>query len=342
MDALELARRLVDIPSVTGEEAPVARWLGDHLRALGYHVELMDGAPGRPNLLAITNAPPRLVFSTHLDTVPPHVPARVADGYLYGRGACDAKGIAAVQITAAERLRADGEQRVGLLFVVDEEAGGQGARAANTHPRAAACRYLVNGEPTRNRLVRGCKGSLRLILRTHGPGGHSAYPEAASSAIHGLLEVLRDVRGEGGGREGPWPTDPVLGSTTCNVGTIAGGEALNVIARSAEAGLQIRIVTPPAEAEARLRSIVRDRAEIEMLSATPPVRLTAPEGFETDVVAFSTDVPNLSRWGTPLLLGPGSILDAHTPGERVAVAELERGVELYHRLGGVLLAKVPE
>jgi acetylornithine deacetylase len=336
MEALELARHLVDIPSVTGDEAPVARWLGDHLRALGYRVELIEGAPGRPNLLATTQAPPRLVFSTHLDTVPPHVPARIADGYLYGRGACDAKGIAAVQIAAAERLRADGEQRIGLLFVVDEEAGGQGARAANAYPRAADCRYLVNGEPTANRLVRGCKGSLRLILRTQGPGGHSAYPEAVCSAIHSLLQVLRDVQG------GPWPTDPLLGTTTCNVGTIAGGEALNVIARSAQAGLQIRIVTPPPEAEATLRSIVRDRAEIEMLSATPPVRLAAPAGFETDVVAFSTDIPHLSRWGTPLLLGPGSILDAHIPGERVAVTELERGVELYHRLAGVLLALVPE
>jgi acetylornithine deacetylase len=161
MDALELARRLVDIPSVTGDEAAVSRWLGEHLRDLGYRVELIPGVPGRPNLLATTQAPPRVVFSTHLDTVPPHVPARVADGYLYGRGSCDAKGIAAAQIAAAERLRAGGEQRIGLLFVVDEETGGEGAKAANGSPRAVECRYLVNGEPTQNRLARGCKGSLR-------------------------------------------------------------------------------------------------------------------------------------------------------------------------------------
>ena len=336
MNAVELACRLVDIPSVTGEEAAVARWLADHLRELGYQVELVDGVPGRPNILATTAAPPRVVFSTHLDTVPPHVPAHVADGYVYGRGACDAKGIAAVQITAAERLRHEGEQRIGLLFVVDEETGGHGARAANGNPRAADCRYLVNGEPTENRLVRGCKGSFRVMLRTRGPGGHSAYPDAATSAIHTLLEVLRDVQ------KGPWPKDQLLGATTCNIGTIAGGEALNVIARYAEAGLQIRIVTPPPEAEATLRAIVGDRAEIEVLSATPPVWLAAPEGFETDVVAFSTDIPHLSRWGTPLLLGPGSIFDAHTPGERVAVAELERGVQLYQRLAKVLLAEVGE
>lgn len=336
IDPLDLARRLVDIPSVTGEESDVARWLADELRRLGYAVDVFDGAPGRPNIFAATAAPPRVVFSTHLDTVPPYIPARVQDGFLYGRGSCDAKGIAAAQIAAAERLRAAGEQRVGLLFVVDEETGGQGARTANTYPRAADCRYLVNGEPTENRLVQGCKGSLRAILRTRGPGGHSAYPEKAASAIHALLDVLRDIRAA------DWPEDPLLGPTTCNVGTLGGGEALNVIARSAEAGIQIRLVTPPPETDAILRRIVADRAELEVLSSTPPVWLAAPDGFETDVVAFSTDIPHLSRWGTPLLLGPGSIFDAHKPEERVAVGELERAVGLYQRLASVLLAGVVE
>lgn len=336
MNAVELARHLVDIPSVTGNEAGVMRWMGDHLRGLGYRVELIPGPGGRPNVLATTPSPPRVVFSTHLDTVPPHVPASVADGFLYGRGSCDAKGIAAAQVTAAERLRAAGEQRIGLLFVVEEETSGAGAKAANAHARAADCRYLVNGEPTENRLVRGCKGSLRVMLRTTGPGGHSAYPEAAPSAIHGLLDVLRDVQA------GPWPRDPLLGASTCNIGSIAGGEALNVIARRAEAGLQLRIVTPPAAAEATLRQIVGGRAQVEVLSATPPVFLEAPDGFETDVVSYSTDIPHLSRWGKPLLLGPGSIFDAHTPGERVAVAELERAVQLYQQLATVLLRDIAQ
>jgi acetylornithine deacetylase len=334
-DALDLARRLVDIPSVTGEEAAVSAWLADELRRLGYRVELIETEPYRPNLLATTAAPPRVVFSTHLDTVPPHVPARLADGFLYGRGACDAKGIAAAQIAAAERLRAAGETRIGLLFVVDEETGGGGAKTMNAHPLAAECRYLINGEPTENRLIRGCKGSIRVRLSATGPGGHSAYPDAAPSAIHTLVAVLADLQAAA------WPRDPVLGPTTCNVGTITGGEALNVIARSAEAGLQIRIVTPPDEAVAELRRVVHGRAEIEVLSHTPPVHLTAPDGFETDVVSFSTDIPHLTNWGQPLLLGPGSIFDAHIPGERLALTELERGVALYERLGHTLLARVP-
>jgi acetylornithine deacetylase len=276
------------------------------------------------------------VFSTHLDTVPPHVPARVVDGFLYGRGACDAKGIAAAQVAAAERLRAGGEQRVGLLFVVDEETGGAGARTVNAHPRAAECRFLINGEPTENRLIRGCKGSLRVRLHASGPGGHSAYPDAAPSAIHTLVRVAADLQ------SASWPVDPVLGPTTCNVGTIAGGEALNVIARSAEAGVQIRIVTPPDEAIAQLRRVVDGRAEIEVLSSTPPVHLTAPDGFETGVVSFSTDIPHLTRWGRPLLLGPGSIFDAHVPDERLAVAALQRGAALYERLARTLLAEVRE
>lgn len=334
IDVLDLARRLVDIPSVTGEEAAVARWLAATLETLGYRVEQIETDAGRPNILATTHAPPRVVFSTHLDTVPPHVPARVADGHLYGRGSCDAKGIAAAQIAAAERLRARGESRLGLLFVVDEETGGRGAKTVNAHPRATECRYLVNGEPTENRVIQGCKGSLRVALRTSGPGGHSAYPEAAVSAIHALVAVLGDIQ------TAPWPSDPVLGGTTCNVGTIAGGEALNVIARSAEAGLQLRIVTPPEAAVVMLRQVINGRAELEVLSSTPPLRLAAPDGFETGVVSFSTDIPHLNRWGQALLLGPGSIFDAHVPGERVAIAELERGVSLYERLARALLAEV--
>jgi acetylornithine deacetylase len=322
----DLARQLIDIPSISGDEEAVARFLAGYLRDLGYGVTMLDGVPGRPGLLARTAAPPRVVFCTHLDTVAPHVPASEDDTFLYGRGACDAKGIIAAQVAAAERLRAEGFDEVGLLFVVDEERGSLGARAANAHPAAGDCRFLIVGEPTENRLAVGSKGSLRLTLRCEGTGGHSAYPERGRSAIHTLVQVLADVQAVA------WPRDPYFGDTTCNIGLIGGGEAANVIAPAAHAELHLRLATDQAPVRELLECAVGGHARIEYQSFTQPVRLTPVPGFEQCVVGFTTDVPHLSSWGTPLLLGPGSIHDAHTARERVDKAELERGVEYYVRL----------
>jgi len=333
VDPVELARRLIDIPSVSGEEEAMARFLASHLERLGYRVAVLEAPAGRPGLVATTGAPPRLVFSTHLDTVPPHFASGEDDEYVYGRGACDAKGILAAQLTAAERLRAEGHTEVGLLFVVDEERGSVGARVANAHPLARECRWLIDGEPTENKLAVGCKGSLRVVLRAEGTGGHSAYPERGRSAIHTLLDVLADVR------DVAWPRDEYFGETTCNIGVITGGTSANVIAPDARADLHIRLVTDQAPVRRLLERAVGSRTGVEYLSFTPPVRLTAVPGFEQCVVGYTTDVPHLSNWGRPLLLGPGSIHDAHTARERIAKAELERGVELYVRLARTLLAE---
>src|SRR5437870_4902547 len=333
VDPVELARRLIDIPSVSGEEEAVARFLASHLERLGYRVELLEAPTGRPGLVATTGAPPKLVFSTHLDTVPPHFASGEDDEYVYGRGACDAKGILAAQLAAAERLRGEGRNDLGLLFVVDEERGSVGARVANAHPVARECRWLIDGEPTENKLAVGCKGSLRVTLRAEGTGGHSAYPERGRSAIHVLLDALDDVRAVA------WPKDDYFGDTTCNIGVIVGGTQANVIAPDARADLHIRLVTEQGPVRELLERAVGSRARIEYLSFTPPVRLTAVPDFEQCVVGYTTDVPHLSNWGPPLLLGPGSLHDAHTARERIAKAELERGVELYVRLGRALLAE---
>jgi len=336
IDLVSLACELVDVPSVSGEEAQVARFVASYLTDLGYSVELFDAAPGRPNVLATTDQPPRIVLSTHLDTVPPHVPARVGDGVLHGRGACDAKGIMAAQIVAAERLRAEGMEGIGLLFVVDEEMGSLGARAANAHPLAEECRWLIDGEPTDNRLATGSKGSLRLTLCTAGVSAHSAYPEHGRSAIDALLDVLGDVR------RATWPTDPVFGETTVNIGVIAGGMRPNVVAADAHADLQIRLVTEIAPVKALLERAVRDRARIDYLTAVSPQRLATVPGFETCIVRFTTDIPHLTNWGTPLLLGPGSILDAHTAHERISEAELAAGADAYVRLAQALALRKAE
>jgi acetylornithine deacetylase len=333
MNLFELTRTLMDIPSVSGEEGEVGRFLASHMEGLGYRVELQEVEAGRANVLATTGARARVVLSTHMDTVPPFIPSREDATHIHGRGACDAKGIIAAQLTAAARLRAEGLEELGLLFTVDEELGSLGARAVNSHALGRVCEYLINGEPTENRLAVGSKGSLRLRLLTEGRAAHSAYPEHGESAIEKMLDVLADVRAHA------WPRDEFFGETTCNIGTLKGGTRPNVIPAAAAAELQIRLVKPSSEVKKILEGIVAGRARVEYMSAAEPVRMHAVEGFEREVVRFTTDIPYLSNWGRPLLLGPGSILDAHTDGERVSKQELEEAVELYVRLARTLLGR---
>ena len=257
MELFELTRRLIDIPSLSGAEGEVCEFLASYLEASGYVVELQPVVEGRANVLATTNALPRVVFSTHMDTVPPFIPSREDEDWIYGRGACDAKGIIAAQVMAAGQLRAEGFEEIGLLFTVDEEMGSLGARAANTQRLASSCRYLINGEPTDNRLALGSKGSLRARLKTTGRAAHSAYPEQGESAIEKMLDVLADVRACA------WPADVFFGETTCNIGTIAGGTRPNVVAAEASADLQIRLVSNADEIKSLLEQTVAGRARIE-------------------------------------------------------------------------------
>jgi acetylornithine deacetylase len=332
LNLFALTRRLIDIPSPSGDEWEAARFLAAHLESLNYKVELQEIAPRRPNVIATACAAPRLFFSTHIDTVPPFITSGEDDTHIHGRGACDAKGIIAAQIFAAERLRAEGTNDIGLLFTVDEELGSLGARAADTHALAASCEHLINGEPTDNKLASGSKGSLRLRLSTRGRAAHSAYPEHGDSAVERLLDVLADIR------RIAWPADTFFGQTTCNIGTINGGTRPNIIPAEAQAELQIRLVTQAARIKTELERVVNGRAEIEYLSVAEPVPLLGVPGFPSEVVRFTTDIPYLPNWGTPLLLGPGSILDAHTAHERIRKDELVEAVELYARLAAHLLA----
>ena len=333
MKIFELTRTLIDIPSVSGDEAEVGRFLASHLNDLGWRVESQEVEPGRANVIATTGARARVVLSTHMDTVPPFIASTEDATHIRGRGACDAKGIIAAQITAAEALRAEGVEELGLLFTVDEELGSIGARAADSHALARGCEFLINGEPTDNKLAVGSKGSLRLRLVTDGRAAHSAYPERGESAVEKMLDVLADVRGAA------WPRDEFFGETTCNIGTIQGGTRPNVIPASAEAELQIRLVTPSSAVKKILEETIAGRARVEYLSTAEPVRMHSVEGFEREVVRFTTDIPYLSNWGRPLLVGPGSILDAHTDGERVSKRELEEAVEIYARLARSLLPR---
>jgi acetylornithine deacetylase len=333
LNLFALTRRLIDIPSPSGDEEAAARFLASYLESLHYKVELQEVAPRRANVIATASDAPRLFFSTHIDTVPPVIASSEDDTHIYGRGSCDAKGTISAQIFAAEVLRARGTNDIGLLFTVDEELGSLGARAANAHPLASSCAYLINGEPTENKLAAGSKGSLRLRLTTQGRAAHSAYPEHGDSAIERLLDVLADIR------QLAWPDDDFLGHTTCNIGTLGGGTRPNIIPAEAQAELQIRLVTESARVKEQLERAVAGRAGIEYLSVAEPVRLLAVEGFTSEVVRFTTDIPYLPNWGAALLLGPGSILDAHTPHERIRKDELIEAVELYARLAARLLAR---
>lgn len=331
MNLFELTRKLIDIPSVSGDEKAVGAFLASYLESLGYQVEMQEVAEDRFNVIATTETAPRIVFSTHLDTVPPHIISSEDDQRIYGRGSCDAKGIIAAQVSAAERLRAEGINAIGLLFTVDEEIGSLGAQVANKTKLAGQPEYLINGEPTDNKLARATKGSLRLTLKTSGRAAHSAYPEQGDSAIERLLDILERIR------RTSWPSDEILGETTCNIGLISGGTRPNVIPSSAEAVLHLRLVTEVLPVKAILDAAIAGGAEVGYMSEHDPVHLVTVDDLEQCVVRFTTDIPYLSHWGAPLLLGPGSILNAHTDHEFVEKRELSEAVELYVQLVHTLL-----
>lgn len=331
MNVNELTRKLIDVPSVTGDEKMVGMFLKSHLERLGYAVEMQAVAEDRFNVFAATGALPRVVLSTHMDTVPPHIASSEDDEKIYGRGACDAKGIIAAQISAAERLRGEGIQEIGLLFTVDEEQSSLGAQLANQIKFEVPPEYLINGEPTDNRLASATKGSLRLNLHARGRAAHSAYPEQGESAIEKLLDALEDIR------KCDWPADELLGETTCNIGVIDGGTRPNVVAEHASAQLQLRLVSKAGPVKRMLEEAIAGRADVEYLSEHEPIRLETVPGFAQCTVRFTTDIPYLSNWGAPLLIGSGSILVAHTEREFVAKRELVEAVELYARLVRALL-----
>lgn len=327
-DVVSLAAELLAIESPTGGEGRAVDFVSRWLISRGWNVTVQEVSPGRGNVWA-SRAGGGVTLSTHLDTVPPYVPPRLEGDVLYGRGSCDAKGIAAAMLCAADAMAAQGEDRVDLLLVVGEEKGSDGARMANRLP--ATSRWLINGEPTESRLAIGCKGSQRVTLRTRGREAHSAYPHLGASAIEpmlALLPTLRDVA---------WPTDPRLGETTVNIGTIRGGTEANIIPGACESELMFRLVGDVDVVKARLEAWVGGRAEVSYGSYIPAQYFHTIEGFDTAAVAYTSDIPLLDRWGTPLLFGPGSIHVAHTPDEHVSVVELRAAVDAYQRLVRALL-----
>jgi acetylornithine deacetylase len=343
IEPVDLAARLMEIDSTSGREGAVIDWVHGFLAGRDWSVQRIPVTDGRDDVLATSGGPdndrPRVILSTHLDTVPPFIPPRIDGDKLRGRGACDAKGIASAMICAAERLR-ERDRPVGLLFVVGEEVTHDGAHAANEFAReyfagaTGDSRILINGEPTESTLALGTKGAMRVFVRTKGEAAHSAYPHLGRSATRELVHLLAELDAL------QWPRDDLLGETTVNIGHLSGGVADNVMAPEAAARLMIRLVTPAEEVWRIVERWAAGRASVERGPTVPPVRLGVFPGFATSVAAFATDIPELSNWGKPHLFGPGSVHVAHRDDEHIVIAELRAAVDAYERLAEAAFAEL--
>jgi acetylornithine deacetylase len=328
-DVVALAAELLTIDSSTGSESGAVDFISKWLVARGWNVHLQEVSRGRANVWA-SRSGNGVTLSTHLDTVPPYIAPKLDKNRLYGRGACDAKGIAAAMLVAADNLAKANENRVDLLFVVGEEKGSDGARAANRLQPTS--KFLVNGEPTESKLASGAKGSLRVMVRTRGKAAHSAYAHLGESAIKPMLALLPTLD------ELKLPSDAVLGETTLNIGTLRGGTEANIVPAHAEAEVMFRLVGDLKAVKSAIEKWAKGRAEIEFGSYIPAQHFHTIDGFDVAPVAYTSDIPLLGRWGTPLLFGPGSILVAHTPDEFIEVGELRAAVDAYERIVRSLLA----
>jgi len=324
-DALALARQLIDISSPTGEELAMGNHVFEILTDLGFRCQKQEAAPNRFNVLALAGGHPRVVLNTHLDTVPPWFASREDDEFIYGRGACDTKGILAAMIAAATRLRSEGTNDFAMLLVVGEETDSIGAKSANIAFKDLGSSYVLVGEPTESKFARASKGAFTAYIRFEGIAAHSAYPHLGDSAIKKMIAAINEVHAA------DWGHDEILGDATVNVGVVKGGVKPNIIPAEAECQIMFRLVTTPEDVRARLESIIAPHGgSITWTHGNPPQHMTVPEGAPSTIVAFNTDVPHLSALGKPLLFGPGSILDAHGVNEKIGKRELLESVNVYY------------
>jgi acetylornithine deacetylase len=333
MDVVDLARRFIEIPSVTGEESAMAQACAEVLRPMGFEVQLLPVTADRFNLLATLQSPPRVLLNTHIDTVPPYFGLREEGDWLYGRGACDTKGILAAMIGAAAQLIAEGVDDFGLLLVVGEETDSIGAKHANSSLDLPDVRWTLVGEPTESKFARAQKGGFKFTIRVHGRAAHSGYPERGESAIMALLQLLHNIESF------DWGQDPVLGAATANVGIVRGGLRANIVPEQAEAEIMVRVVDSAAAVRQRVEQWVSScplRVEWSEDTSNDPQHMTVIPDHPATVVAFNTDIPHLTNLGDCLLFGPGSILDAHSDHERISKKEMLAAVDVYAKAVGYL------
>lgn len=325
IDPIALARQLIDIPSTTGDEATHADFLDRELRRLGFQTRRQEVTETRFNLFASAGGRPRVVINSHLDTVPPWFESREDETHVYGRGACDTKGVIAAMVAAGEKLLTNDVRDFAFLFVVGEETDSIGAKSANVAFRDLGSEYVIVGEPTGSKFARASKGALTCIVRFDGVAAHSAYPHLGDSAINKMVRAITEINAA------DWGLDDNLGETTVNVGVVRGGEKPNIIPAKAECEMIFRLVTTPEDIRARLEPILaKNGGTITWTHGNPPQHMAVPDGAESIVVAFNTDVPHLGALGKPMLFGPGSILDAHGANEKIGKRELLEAVGTYY------------
>ncbi|KAI3335985.1 hypothetical protein F4824DRAFT_138416 [Ustulina deusta] len=334
---VHLLKSLMSIVSTSELEHGIGVFLEQHLQGLGYTVERIPIAPGstRHNVYAYlgSSRQTRVLLTAHMDTVPPHIPLSIDGEIIRGRGSSDDLGPLAAQILAAEELRREGKIRaegdIGLLFVVGEENGGHGMIAAND--MGLSWEAGIFAEPTESKLAKGHKGQVAFEVIAQGVACHSGYPHLGKSATSALLAVLNELSATS------WPESDLLGPSTFNIGTLEGGEKHNIVAPSAKALCEVRMVADLPGIKAKLREIVSRHADVELrfVFEYPEALLDWEiDGFDAAPVAFGTDVPRLRNefCGKRVLYGPGSILVAHGPDEYIRVPELIESISGYKRL----------
>jgi acetylornithine deacetylase len=320
--------RLCAQNTTSGQEDQGLPTLLDLLAELGAEIHEQPVAEGRTNVFA-TWGEPRVVFSTHLDTVPPFFPARREGETFFGRGVCDAKGQVLAQLGAVRELLAQGHTGFGWLGVVGEETDSAGATAAmDLHARFLTCRALICGEPTGLKVATGQRGVQHYVLRCRGRAAHSSTPEQGSSALWPLLDWLQTLK------QVPRPIDPELGPEIWNLGLLTGGDAPNVVPDFAQAHLHARVL-PGSDLEARIRGLRPPQGEVVLKLSEPPDRYPRIPGFDHAPMPFGSDTPQLRALipdRMAVLAGPGSIQVAHGPDECISLPELAAGVDLNRRL----------
>ncbi len=315
---LSLFKDILETDSTSGKEDVLARVLYERLETP--HKELLDVGDGTHNLLLKWGENPKVVYCTHLDTVPPYIaPVFTADGKVLGRGACDAKGQIIALYGACKELEKMGRSDFALLLVSGEETGSFGAKASAELIKAP---LLVIGEPTDNFPVSATKGTQSYDLKFIGKSVHSGYPEHGRSAVDMWMDFMMELE-----IEADFPHDKLLGDTTWNVGLLKSDNPQNVLSGCLTCRIYFRTTFASHEKVKKwMAGKNSPTVEVTPRGGDTPLEYFVPEGFKGKSAAFGSDAPHLHGFDRKIICGPGSILCAHTADENVLITDIDKAI----------------